>query len=242
MLAFLYPFHFIMASLSSTFLSNITGARAFAHHSRISTTALGTSLIHSSTLRGFSTASTSPKMTPSIAIIGAGPCGLTLARLLERNNIDYILYERDAASAPAHHKKIGVGGSLDLHPTTGQKALEVAGLFHEFRKHARWDATGFRIATQDGGIKLSIGEGRDAPEIDRSQLRQMLLDSVSAEKLQWDHGVKAVERDDEEPGWRIKFANGRSEGGFKLVVGTDGAWSKVRPVVSGISELCRSYR
>lgn len=170
-------------------------------------------------------------MTPPIAIIGAGPCGLTLARLLERNNVNYVLYERDAASAPAHHRKVGVGGSLDLHPGSGQSALEAAGLLDEFKKHARYDATGFILANQDAEVKLSIGEGRDAPEIDRHQLRQMLLDSVSAENIRWDHGVKAVEKG-KAGGWAIRFANGSDAEGFKLVMGADGAWSKVRPRVS----------
>lgn len=221
-----------MASLLSTLLSKTPRPSASATYTTLRTHGFRRLLTHSKASLRYSTASTTGlTMTPPIAIIGAGPCGLTLARLLERNNIDYVLYERDIASASAHHKKIGVGGSLDLHPGTGQRALEVAGLFDQFKKHARYDATGFKVATQDGEIKLSIGEGRDAPEIDRSQLRQMLLDSVSAANLQWDHGVKAVERDNSSAGWNIKFANGSSQGGFKLVVGTDGAWSKVRPVV-----------
>lgn len=169
-------------------------------------------------------------MSPPIAIIGAGPCGLTLARLLERNNIDYVLYERDPASAPAHHRKAGVGGSLDLHPGTGQKALEAVGLLGEFRRHARYDATGFTVATQGAEIMLSIGEGRDAPEIDRHQLRQMLLDSVRAENIQWGHGVKSIQQQIDGR-WNIAFANGGSAGGFQVIVGADGAWSKVRPAV-----------
>lgn len=175
-------------------------------------------------------------MTPSIAIVGAGPCGLTLARLLERNNIDYVVYERDVASAPANHRKAGVGGSLDLHPGSGQKALQLAGLFEEFQKHARYDATGFALLTSDGEFQMRVGEGRDAPEIDRHQLRQMLLDSVPSERIEWDHGLKAVEKT-AEGRWALKFTNGSKVEGFKLIVGTDGAWSKVRPVVCILRSL-----
>lgn len=170
-------------------------------------------------------------MSPTIAIIGAGPCGLTLARLLECNNIDYVVYERDTQSAPAQQSKAGVGGSLDLHPESGQKALQVAGLYDEFKRRARWDATGFVLATQEGEVKARVGEGRDAPEIDRHQLRQMLIDSVPPRKIQWEHGVKALERLGDGR-FNVKFSNGQSVSDFKLVVGTDGAWSKVRPMVS----------
>lgn len=188
----------------------------------------------------FSSTRTRFTMAPPIAIIGAGPCGLTLARLLDRDNIAYIIYERDVASAPARHSKIGVGGSLDLHPGSGQRALEAAGLFQEFKRHARYDATQFILATQDAEVKFSIGEGRDAPEIDRSQLRQMLLDAVPAERIKWDHGVKRVEMSANDETWGIEFANGSRVDGFKLVVGTDGAWSKVRPVVCSAMHPCNS--
>ena len=170
-------------------------------------------------------------MTAPIAIIGAGPCGLTLANLLDRNNINYVLYERDSASAPIEHRKAGVGGTLDLHAKSGQRALRSAGLFEEFKKHARYDATGFALLKSDGEEVIRVGEGRDAPEIDRHQLRQMLLDSVPAEKIQWDHGLKSVDKNGEGL-WRINFVDGSKAEGFKLIVGSDGAWSKVRPAVS----------
>jgi hypothetical protein len=83
-----------------------------------------------------------------------------------------------------------------------------------------------------------FGEGRDAPEIDRLQLRQLLLGSIPAHKIQWGHGVRSIERKvDKGPGGRdngcvIHFANGSLATGFKLIVGADGGWSKVRPLVS----------
>ncbi|KAL6856800.1 FAD/NAD(P)-binding domain-containing protein [Trichoderma novae-zelandiae] len=165
-------------------------------------------------------------MTPSIAIIGAGPCGLTLARLLECKGIDYVVYERDESDVS--NRK---GGSLDIHAETGQLALKEAGLFDEFKKHARYDDTVFTLANQQGERVFQAGQGRDAPEIDRVMLRHILLESIPKDKIRWNHALKSTTLD--EDGHRIlQFLDGTSASGFKLVVGADGAWSKVRPSVT----------
>jgi 2-polyprenyl-6-methoxyphenol hydroxylase-like FAD-dependent oxidoreductase len=165
-------------------------------------------------------------MVPSIAIVGGGPCGLTLARLLELQGVDYVVYERDE-SEPSRR----TGGSLDLKPTSGQRVVKEAGLFEEFKKYARWDDTLFVLADQQGEKYLEMGEERDAPEIDRVALRKILLDSIPKEKVQWGHELKAATFD--EAGTPVlHFTNGSTLSGFKLVVGADGAWSKVRTLVS----------
>ncbi len=51
-----------------------------------------------------------------IAIVGGGPGGLTLARLLHQQGIVATLYERDA-----HEADRPQGGTLDLHADTGQR-------------------------------------------------------------------------------------------------------------------------
>ena len=163
--------------------------------------------------------------TPTIAIIGGGPCGLTLARLLECNGIDYIVYERDESE---NSKR--TGGSLDLHPETGQHALREGGLFDKFKKYARYDDTVFAIADKVGNKLLETGQGRDAPEIDRCDLRQILLDAIPKDKIKWGHTLRSVTTG-EDNGPILRFANGLALSGMKLVVGADGAWSKVRPMV-----------
>ena len=216
--------------------SKLSGLLISLHTSSASTRALGSSVnlarVHlRPTSPRFSTSATPSKISSPIAIIGAGPCGLTFARLLERSNIDCIVYERDPPAAPELHHKIGVGGSLDIHTGTGQEALERCGLLEEFKKLARYDATELVIADQAGVTKRKVGPNRDAPEIDRTQLRQLLLNSIPAEKINWDHGVKAVSRDESSGGWTLKFANDSTASGFRLIVGADGAWSKIRPLV-----------
>ena len=63
-----------------------------------------------------------------VAIVGAGPVGLTLARLLlNKPNIDIVVFESEKSRDVR-----GQGGSLDLHTTTGIAALKEAGLYDEF--------------------------------------------------------------------------------------------------------------
>ncbi|KAJ6190262.1 Monooxygenase FAD-binding [Penicillium mononematosum] len=178
------------------------------------------------------------EVPPSIAIIGGGPSGLTLARLLEVNEItDYVVFERDQSSTPGPNRQ---GGTLDLQRDSGQEALKRAGLFEKFSNElARWDAAYFHLLDSAGKTIANFNNTlEDRPEIDRLQLRDLLLESIPQHKIRWGHGVKFVERKagDEntvgDNGCIIHFTNGSSATGFRLVVGADGAWSKVRPLVT----------
>ena len=163
--------------------------------------------------------------TPPIAIVGAGPCGLTFARLLERKGIDYVIYERDDSAESCNQ-----GGSLDLHPLTGQLALRECGLWDEFQASARYEDTVFTIADRLGNRLLELGQGRDAPEIDRGELRRILLQSIPEDKIRWGHVLQDVNLGGN--GCPVlRFANGTVVSGFRLVLGADGAWSKIRSIV-----------
>ncbi|RAL08543.1 FAD-dependent oxidoreductase, partial [Aspergillus homomorphus CBS 101889] len=128
-----------------------------------------------------------------IAIIGGGPSGLLFARLLEVNGItDYVVYERDESAVLGPWQQ---GGTLDLRPSSGQLALRRAGLFDRFsNEFARWNASCFHVLYPNGTTAVRFDQERDAPEIDRLQLRQLLLESIPAHKIRWGHAVKAVER------------------------------------------------
>ncbi|GAM87678.1 hypothetical protein ANO11243_057050 [Dothideomycetidae sp. 11243] len=167
-------------------------------------------------------------MQPPIAILGAGPGGLALARMLEINNIDYIVFERDETPIA-----IFTGGSLDIHADDGQLVLKEAGLLEKFKALARYDGQEFKSVDKDAKViwhKKFSGQ-TDRPEIDRPQLRQMLLDSVPKEKIRWDCKVESVEKQVDGL-MTVRFANGKQESGFKLVVGADGAWSKARALLT----------
>ncbi|KAI0544981.1 monooxygenase [Xylaria curta] len=170
-----------------------------------------------------------------IAIVGGGPCGLTLARLLELAGIEYVVFERDDSADPKSHHQ---GGTLDIHPGTGQAALEAAGLKGDFEKLARYEADVFTVQDFKGDHRFRTGdegvmEG-NRPEIDRGQLRKLLLDSIPHQRIRWGKVLKSVEKGNEASatGWILRFADGSEESGFRLVVGADGAWSKVRPVIT----------
>jgi 2-polyprenyl-6-methoxyphenol hydroxylase-like FAD-dependent oxidoreductase len=162
-----------------------------------------------------------------VAIIGGGPGGLTLARVLQRNGISAKIFERDADALERPQ-----GGSLDIHEETGQWALKEAGVHDRFWSLARHDDQGGAIYDQHGTKHFEepeVGTG-GRPEIDRSQLRQILIDSLGDGIIQWGAGVDHVDA----------LANGKFEvfgysgslGTFDLVVGADGAWSRVRPLLS----------
>ncbi|CAJ0548583.1 Ff.00g021960.m01.CDS01 [Fusarium sp. VM40] len=173
---------------------------------------------------------------PPIAIIGGGPCGLTLARLLETAGINYVVFERDASPTSTLRSQ---GGTLDIHNKTGQEALRRAGLHGQFKSLARCDATTMTLMDSQGGSRASFGDdnGEERPEIDRQQLRQILLDSIPAERIRWGKTINSVDRkEDEHRGgayaWTLNFRDGSTESGFRLIVGADGAWSKIRPLIT----------
>lgn len=168
-------------------------------------------------------------MTPPIAILGAGPAGITLGRLLQLASIDYIIFERDESASWAFGR--GGSGTLDLHTGSGLLALEAAGLLDHFKAVARFNIS-TKIADAQGRIHFEArGEGdKDRPEIDRKDLRTMLLGSVPAQKIRWGQKVQSVQRD-ADGSVTVHFINGGAESGFRLIVGADGAWSKVRTLV-----------
>ena len=163
--------------------------------------------------------------SPRIAIIGGGPGGLMLARLLQVGGLSATVFERDT-----HAGERPQGGSLDLHADTGLRAMRQAGLEAEFLAHARPEDQGDRLYDPAGTILFDHdGTGHEErPEIDRTALRQILLDSLAAGTVRWASRVEAIGPAGE--GWRVTV-NGAHED-FDIVVGADGAWSRVRPLLT----------
>lgn len=163
-----------------------------------------------------------------IAIVGAGPAGLLLARKLHLSSIPFTIFDRD--ESPSHRPQ---GGMLDLHPDTGQYALRSAGLMEEFKKVARYEDQGMRIVDKRGTLVFGDdGADSDRPEIDRGQLRDLLLRSIPDGSVRWGHALKEATKLDD-GSIELHFANGVIER-FDFVVGADGAWSKLRPLLSAI--------
>ena len=166
-------------------------------------------------------------MSLSIAIIGAGPGGLLLARTLHRHGIPATIYDAEASAAARTQ-----GGLLDIHPETGQAALHSAGLYEAFRTLIRPGHDAKRITDRDGTVLLdwpgsSLGT---RPEVDRGELRTMLIASLPVDTIRWGRKASGVLT---APGRRPKvyFADGSSITA-DIVVGADGAWSRVRRSIS----------
>ncbi|KAJ3155917.1 hypothetical protein HDU89_005477 [Geranomyces variabilis] len=167
---------------------------------------------------------------PRIAIIGAGPGGLTLGRILQTRKIPFTIYEFDA-NAEARSQ----GGTLDLHAEGGQSALETAGLKEDFLRLARSEGQDMRILDKNAGVRMEEVHDEDdhsRPEIDRKLLRKILLDSLDPAAIKWGHALKEVRKEhDDSSRHTLFFKNGESAT-VDLVVGANGAWSRIRPLVS----------
>jgi 2-polyprenyl-6-methoxyphenol hydroxylase-like FAD-dependent oxidoreductase len=169
-------------------------------------------------------------MKYDIAIIGAGLSGLVLARVLHVNGIRATIYEAEA-SAGARTQ----GGLLDLHPHSGQRALRDAGLTDAFRALALASEDARRVVDQHGTILYDQpGDGAaDRPEVDRGALRAMLIAALPSSAIEWGCKVTGVTGIDRHT---VCCADGRSVLA-DLVVGADGAWSRVRPLLTALEPV-----
>lgn len=163
--------------------------------------------------------------TPSIAVAGGGPAGLTAAVILHKSGHSVMVYEADHY---ADHRM--QGGSLDLHEDKGQVALRHAGLLDDFRAIARHQDQENKNIDPLSGQVLAVpsfpGEDLDRPEIDRGVLRELLLAALPKEAVVWNSQLRNVEIS-QVGRHRLNFTDGRQEEA-DIVIGADGAWSKVR--------------
>ncbi|WP_337045051.1 FAD-dependent oxidoreductase [Emticicia sp. 17c] len=174
-----------------------------------------------------------PIHNKQIAIVGGGPGGLTLARLLEQNGANVKVYERDI------NKDVRVqGATLDLHEDSGLEALRKAGLIEAFYANYRPQAGKLKILDKAGIVHLDdhtaedFGEQR--PEIDRGPLRNILLASLKPDTVVWDSQFVSMQPQNE--GWLLQFRN-HTTAYADVVIAADGANSKIRSYCNPIKAV-----
>ena len=125
---------------------------------------------------------------------------------------------------------------LDLGYDSGQRALRENGLEEAFVRNSRPEADAYRAYDMEGNLLFSK-EGEEEkdpidirPEIDRSVLRKILLDAIPSESIKWGHALASV-RDLGNGERELTFTNGNTAV-VDILVGADGAKSRVRPLVS----------
>ena len=98
-----------------------------------------------------------------------------MAKLLQQNEIDLTVYERDIDP----EARIW-GGTLDLHKGSGQEAMKKAGLLQTYYELSL--PMGINFANEQGNIlstrKPTPENQFDNPEINRNALRKMLFESL----------------------------------------------------------------
>jgi 2-polyprenyl-6-methoxyphenol hydroxylase-like FAD-dependent oxidoreductase len=163
------------------------------------------------------------------AIVGAGLSGLTLARVLRERGVASVVFDLDAS--PTARRQ---GGQLDIHDDTGQEALRAAGLHDAFLRIVHTGAQSSRVLNEHNVLlHESFDDGTGSrPEVDRGQLRKLLLESLPDGVVRWGKKLSDVQALGDGR-YALRFANG-STVTCDLLVGGDGAWSRVRPAVSEV--------
>lgn len=168
-------------------------------------------------------------MNGSITIVGAGLAGLTLARVLHVHGIASTVYEAEAS--PSGRTQ---GGQLDIHDFNGQVALQECRLLDEFHSIVNMGAEAMRFLGPDGVLVGEIPDDGELsnPEVLRGELRRILIESLPHGTIRWDHKTVSITAGGRHGQHTVNFADGSSVD-TDVLIGADGAWSRVRAYLNG---------
>ncbi|KFA66502.1 hypothetical protein S40285_00759 [Stachybotrys chlorohalonatus IBT 40285] len=172
-----------------------------------------------------------------VVIAGAGIAGLTLANMLEKMGLDYVVLEKHSAVAPA------VGASIGLFPN-GLRVLDQLGLYKAIedqfegqalmeKSHTRRPDGTIISTTRRMDVHLVRRYGYGMYFFDRQKLLQILYDKLQhKERVLVSKGVTDVELTTD--GVIVTCADGSVFSGT-LLVGADGIHSAVRAIMKSLA-------
>ncbi|KAJ3232569.1 hypothetical protein HDU78_006973 [Chytriomyces hyalinus] len=187
---------------------------------------------------------------PTIAIIGGGPGGLTLAALLHKHAVNFTLY--DLRSRPTPEEMAKVSGSLDMHQEAGLAAIEALGITAEFMDLTGECSEATRIANYNADILYTEDEAPPSedsanlpsrPEISRNNLTTLLLSQIPPDSMKWNHKLVSATssikngNNNNRSKVTLDFGNENGVHQFDIVIGADGAWSKIRNLLTPVKPV-----
>ncbi|KAG6355964.1 hypothetical protein INS49_015349 [Diaporthe citri] len=175
---------------------------------------------------------------PKIAIIGGGPAGLTLGALLHQRNIPFTIYE--LRPRPTEEELAEPSGMLDLHEESGLAAIRACGLYEKFLPLTGDCEESMIVADKHGNILHSDdGGAADRPEISRHNIMKLFLSKIPENSIKYGTKLVSAERDPTTGEVTLRLSPSSDAGTtvsetYDLVIGADGAWSKIRPILSDV--------
>lgn len=177
--------------------------------------------------------------SPRIAIVGGGPAGLTLGLLLYKRGIPFTIFE--LRQKPSDEELAKPSGMLDLHDESGLAAIRECGIFDQFLQHTGECAEAQKVADKEGNIIYQDeGELSERPEISRHALTKLLSSHLPEGAIKYGHRLLSASRaSDTATQTELDFASDsvsshHGKQAFDLVIGADGAWSKVRNLLTDV--------